>query len=283
MDKKLFSSAEEFQSILPVEIKIQVYGNLFEPKFFDKDGQPMYILVKKKSMNIIYEYFEDFSDELYIELLSIDNTIKAEDFINKYPNFCFSFPDDYGREYQEKVISRKNYLRIMLRDIRLFRVLNILYKDVCIMLNEPTNMNALQSVINTIATDYNLALNSQQRNELTFLLDSHGSLLSANSMIDKLIKKFTSFVERQTATIRLVTFSKPCIEFCCPSLLSAMHQKMILSAFNHVEYRECANKFCTNYFRVGNKTTQKFCESHLQARRRKQEKYHEIHDKEDIQ
>ena len=266
MVEKKFFNTDEIHAVMPVEIKIRVYSSLFENQLFDKDGQPVFVF-DKGVLNKKNEPYEVFTDDIYIELLGIENEKKAEDFINTHSFFCFSFTHDFGGEFSETtLINKRKYLQFMLRNIKQFKEISAIYKEVTHMLNEPENINAALSAVRLLATDPT----SEQRLLLDQLNPSPLKLLHS---VEPQIEKLISFIEQQTKTIKIVSFFKPIIEFRCPSLLSAMYQKMLISAFNREEYRQCANKRCTNYFKVGNRTTQKYCEKHLEARRRKQRNY----------
>jgi alpha-L-fucosidase len=79
-----FFYTEKISAIVPVEIKIQVFDNLFETEFFNKDGRPIYVLEGREQISRRYrttESYETFTDELYLELLSIDSEGQAEKFI----------------------------------------------------------------------------------------------------------------------------------------------------------------------------------------------------------
>jgi hypothetical protein len=275
MIEKNFLNTVEIPAVMPVEIKIRVYRGLFETKFVDRDEQPVYVLEKRESTDIKHDLYEAFTDGLYIALLSIDDEKQAEDFINRHPYFCISFPDDFGHEKTVRVISKRDYLRLMLDNIYEFKAVSDIYKGVHIIENEPTNTSALLSTTRLLASDRHLGLNPELKEQLNLMLDNFGyTLEELSNWVDSAVYGLICLLEKRTKMINLApSLFKPNLEFCCPSLLSAMYKKMLISAYNHEEYRQCANKHCNNYFKVGNRTTQKYCEKHLEARRRKQRKY----------
>ena len=269
MIDKYFLNTGEIPTVMPVEIKVRVFPGLFEAQFFDKGGQPVYILEKREPQHWIVDTYEAFTDGLYMELLGIDNMTHAEKFLNKHQNFCISFCDDFGRENKASLISRRDYLRLMLKNIKEFKSVSAIYKGSDIIMDDPDIKSLAHSFL--LSSDNPLRLNKDQKIHFEKLLDSYDpTSFEGNYLLGKL----ASLIEQRTKNIKLVSpIFKPNVEFCCPSLLSAMYQKMLISAYNHEEYRQCANKHCTNYFKVGNRATQKYCEKHLEARRRKQKNY----------
>lgn len=274
MREKIFLNTVRFQAVIPAEIKIRVYRNLFESKAFDKDGQPVFLYEKSEPRFRNDDNYDLFTDELYTELLSIENTKDADDFIIKYPSYCIAFPDDFGREYKPELINKSRYLSLMLSCLREFKTSKTTYKDVYDMLNEPDNMDAIIKAVYALTCKVHLIINHRVHSELRDWLQNPIPVSpDFESRIKVAVGSFQRQIERITNTIELASLFKPSVEFRCPSLITAMYQKLIISAYNNEEYRQCANKHCTNYFKLGNRTTQKYCEKHLEVRRRKQKNY----------
>ena len=264
-EKKLSSDG----TVLPVEIKIKTYKKLYDENLFDKEGQPVFIIEKRKE-NLVDEHYETFTDELYLELLCVNDTKKAEAFINKYPHFCIASHEDFIYKETDFVISKKDYLYKMLYFIEQFKQASDIYKKVVIILKEPDNTNEIQNLVSFV----NIKQSIRNHEQRVSLADIFGKgILYDVIFYDQLIDDFIRFIEQKTSMVKSMSFFKPTLELCCPSLLSAMYQKLIISEYNNEEYRQCANKHCTNYFKVGNRKTRKVCDKHLESRRRKQQKY----------
>lgn len=270
-----FFYTEKISAIVPVEIKIQVFDNLFETEFFNKDGRPIYVLEGREQISRRYrttESYETFTDELYLELLSIDSEGQAEKFINFHPYYCVSFPTDIGNKHTTNVINKKDYIQMMLEIINNFRTISTLYTEVYLMLKDPDNTALRNSTIHLLISNSLLNINSIN---YEFILGLGSGPLSRKlkPLLDDAIESLIRYIELRTRTIKITAQIKPVIEFCCPTLISAMYQKMLISAINSEEYRKCAKKTCSNYFKVESRSTRKFCDKHMEARRKKQKNY----------
>ena len=270
-----FFCTDNISAVIPVEIKIRVFKNLFETEFFGKDGQPIYVLEGKEPISRRYrntEIYETFTDELYIELLSIDNEKQAENFVNSHPYYCMSFPTDIGNKHTNNVINKRDYIQLMLENINDFRTISALYTEVYLMLKDPDNTTLRNNTIHHLLSNSLLNTNSI---DYEFIISFGSGSLSRGqkSILYEAIENLIRYIELRTSTIKITAQLKPVIEFCCSTLISAMYQKMIISAINSEEYRKCAKKTCSNYFKVESRSTRKFCDKHMEARRKKQKNY----------
>ena len=106
-----------------------------------------------------------------------------------------------------------------------------------------------------------------------FLEDFFDDFPSITYTIEECIRYIAiRYIHPEIAGIKIrQDIEKQLIRLHCPTVLSAMYQKMLLASFNEDEYKRC--KRCGKYFKVDKWHPQTMCDEHMESRRNKRIRY----------
>ena len=233
-----------------------------------------------------------YTDELFLEQINIKTIDEAYAFLEKHDHYLFVLPelissDGYSFDFSEGLlITRNEYLEVILSRVQSFRYMQAAYEalvdysaDVtdeekarhafkkCLDYFYSQHMTRVLGLSEDALSNPDIKFNGK---EAFIMLDMRNqnktnclTLMECRKHINEKIKSETRGVSIEQC---LDDFA---FEYHCPTLSSAMYEKMLLSVFNKDEYRKCAK--CSAYFKVDKHHPQTLCDNHMLARRRKRQ------------
>jgi len=244
----------------------------------------------------------EYTDEMFVEQISLNSFNQMESFLEKYVKFPFLSTDSHENNacyygiHLGNLVTRNEYISIALNKIKAFSQIKKAYDALAEHYknrNEETACKALKTSLDLFISQqliYKMGLSEDDAKNPVFKTDentaalifkSNGSnkkritLAECRDRIEDIIK-----IETNSVSIiqRLDDFA---FEIFCPSLSVAMYEKLLISLFGGVKYEQCAHKKCFSYFKVDNHHPQKLCDVHMASRRRKRKNYMENQKRED--
>lgn len=264
-------------SMLPVRIEIRLFSDAFASEVaFTKDQEPLFdLLLENHQRNLpeeienfgnldIEEQFEEFTNDLYLELLGISTNQDAEEFFQKRKNYRIEFKNAMNTSIQ--LITEGEYLRFFLRSLRDYHS----FTELGDKLAEFKDKNKAWQDMSALFSSYKLLENVLGCVEYP----SYIELFNENTDIDRTIAELQAKLKDfASAYVNMATFSydssNSCVVYKCKTLLSAMYMKWLISDFNKDTYKQCGHKNCNAFFKVNKSHPQTLCPKHIASRQRK--------------
>ena len=234
-----------------------------------------------------------YSDNIFTEQISISTVDDANIFLKQHSHLLFCTPDSllsagYGKKLGEDyLITGTEYLYSVLSNIKSFHLLREAYQGIADATGDLRNKDklhaAFEKFLNFLISQHpNASFGSPlyfgEKYDIGFDGDNPFiTLIRGESSDDKMRLKLsackTNIHNKIAAEISGVYIEQNlddfAFEYHCPTLSSAMYEKMLLSVFNKDEYRQCVK--CSAYFKVDKHHPQTLCDKHMAARRRKRQ------------
>lgn len=270
------------QLVMPIKILVQQYNKAFECSYsYNENHVQLFDLLQyKRQRNYCPDIvdtgkvYDDFSEALLIELLSISNEKDAEVFFDNHPRFRLYFDSSLSDSYG--LITKDEYLRNVVKEIRAYHEIKDIYNIFADYQADSTNHEKWLSMVFALGTTQ-AAGRLLDLEELFYCKEfvkcqSEESQFYAELAIKYLMSDLEAYIESQT-NLSTCSFSLRdlTIKYECPTLLSAMYLRFFVSVFNQDEYRKCAHPKCNAYFKVNKSHPQSLCEKHIAVRQRKRE------------
>ncbi len=264
-------------------------------QIYNSKGEPLFVF--KEHHYSPFKKTIEFTNSLFEELISISDLEQAKEFIQRNPDYSLLSLNVRTLQIcrkigNQEVITKDLLFEMMVSEIKHFHLIWNLYSALIASLQNKTNPQlALYAFEKFIIhfdifgfgseaytldfySPYELSLIDVPQITLTVPVECSDAEVTFSAIKTLDLSFCVSFLndalakETSNVTIRQC-FDDFAFEFHCPTLLSAMYEKMLIGEFNKDTYRKC--DICSNFFKVDKSHPQTRCDIHMRSRRKKRQ------------
>jgi hypothetical protein len=285
-------------NVMPLRILLNLDHYFLNPteQIYNSKGELLFVF-KEHHYSQLKKTVE-FTDALFEELISISDIEQAKEFIQRNPEYTFAYPDTRTRQFchrigKQDVVTKEQLWLIMIVEIDHFHYAWDLYS--ALLSSQQNRLNsqlALEAFLKFIIhfdifgfndidnstldfySPYELSLIDEPQITLTVpeeYSDTEVTFSTTKTLnLSFCIRYLNDSLAQETSDVTIrQCFDDLAFEFHCPTLLSAMYEKMLIGEFNKDTYLKC--DVCSNYFKVDKSHPQTRCDIHMRSRRKKRQ------------